>query len=203
MGELGKNVPPRWEWRTFGDRVADIEAKIELNAQIASRQSDEIYLLNPATPHSAKVRGGVLEVKQLLQVDTNGLEQWSPVFKALFPLSAQMARSAFAALELKPPAILPGSYSLDEFLVEVVSKAKLLRPVHVKKVRRQFVFRNCAAEFVRLNIGAVAQESFCIEDENPSNVIAALHELGLDPRANISFKKWIERAIASTTLAPL
>lgn len=203
MGEFGKNAPPRWEWRTFGDRVAGIEAKIELNAQIASRQSDEIYLLNPATPHSAKVRGGVLEVKRLLQVDTNGLEQWSPVFKAPFPLSAQMARSAFAALELQPPAILPGICSLDEFLVEVVSKVKLLRPVHVKKVRRQFVFRTCAAEFVRINIGAIAQVSFCIEDENPSNVIAALYDLGLDPHANICFQKGIERALAFQTLAQL
>jgi hypothetical protein len=70
MGELGGKNAPRWEWRTFGARLSDIEAKVGLTAQIAPRQSDEIYLLNSATPHSAKIRGGVLEVKRLLKVDS-------------------------------------------------------------------------------------------------------------------------------------
>ncbi|MGO9430480.1 hypothetical protein [Rhodoblastus sp.] len=197
MDEIGNRNPPRWEWRTFGARLSDIEAKVGLAAQVTPRQSDEIYLLNSVTPHSAKIRGGVLEVKRLLLVDSNGLEQWSPVFKAPFPLSAPMVRSAFAALELPPPDILPGAYGLGDFLAEVASKAKILRPIQVTKARRQFVFCNCVAEFVRLDIGPVAQESLCIEDENPSNVLAALRELGLDPRANISFPKGIERALVS------
>ena len=53
----------RWEWRTFSPSLADLAAKIGLAVQIAPCQSDEIYLLNSATPHSAKVRGTVLEVK--------------------------------------------------------------------------------------------------------------------------------------------
>jgi len=61
MGELGGNKNAhRWEWRTFGARLSDIEAKVGLTAQIAPRQSDEIYLLNSVTPHSAKIRGGAL-----------------------------------------------------------------------------------------------------------------------------------------------
>jgi hypothetical protein len=63
----------RWEWRTFSPSLADLEAKIGLAVQIAPRQSDEIYLLNSATPHSAKIRGAVLEVKRLVQVDPSGL----------------------------------------------------------------------------------------------------------------------------------
>ncbi|MGO9756762.1 MAG: hypothetical protein ACLPNY_09105 [Roseiarcus sp.] len=197
MGELGRDGAPRWEWRTFGARLSAIEAKVGLTAQVASRQSDEIYLLNSATPHSAKIRGGMLEVKRLLQVDANGLEQWSPVLRAPFPLSEPAVRSAFAALELPPPSIRPGVHRLDDFLSEVASKAEILRPIQVKKARRQFVFCNCVAEFVRLHIGPAAQESFCVEDENPSNVLAALCELGLDPRANISFPKGVERALVS------
>jgi len=66
MGELGRRDAPRWEWRTFGARLPDIEAKVGLTARIAPRRSDEIYLLNSSTPHSAKIRDGVLEVKRLL-----------------------------------------------------------------------------------------------------------------------------------------
>ncbi len=196
MGEFGGSDAPRWEWRTFGARLSNIESKVGLTAQIAPRQSDEIYLLNSAAAHNAKIRGGVLEVKRLLRVDANGLEQWRPVFKASFPLSAPVAQSAFAALELQPLATRSGACDLDEFLAELASRGKPLRAIQVKKARRQFVFLNCAAEFVRLDIGPVAQQSFCVEDEDPLKVLAAVRELGLDPHANMSFPKGIERALA-------
>ena len=194
MGEPGSTNTPRWERRTFGAGLSDIEAKVGLTARIAPRQSDEIYLLNSSTPYSAKIRGGVLEVKRLLQVDSNGLEQWSPAFKACFPLSAPMVQSAFAALDLRPLTTRREVCDLEEFL-DLVANDKALRAIQVKKARRQFVFCNCAAEFVRLHIGPVAQESFCVEDEDPSKVVAAVRELGLDPHANISFPKGIERAL--------
>ena len=105
-----------------------------------------------------------------------------------------MLRSAFAALDLQPIATRREVYDLEEFL-DLVANDKALRTIQIKKARRQFVFGECAAEFVRLHIGPVAQESFCVEDEDPSKVIAALHELRLDPHANISFPKGIERAL--------
>lgn len=186
----------RWEWRTFSSGLSEIEAKIGLAVQVAPRQSDEVYLLNSATPHSAKIRDGVFEVKRLQQVDSRGLELWSPAFKAAFPLSAPMLRSAFAALDLPPPVTRPADYDLNAFLTEVVSHNEALRIVQVKKARRQFAFRTCAAEFVRLQMGDIVQESFCLENEDPSSVIAALRELGLDPHANMSFPKGLKRALA-------
>jgi hypothetical protein len=83
---------------------------------------------------------------------------------------------------------------LDEFLAEVAHNTGF-RTVHVNKKRRQFVFRGCVAEFVRLRTGAIVRDSFCIEDEVAARVIAALHELGLDSRANVNFPKGLERAL--------
>ncbi len=159
MGEPGGNYAPRWEWRTFGARLPEIKAKLGLTARIAPRRGDEIYLLNSATPHSAKIRGGVLEVKRLLQVDSSGLEQWTPAFKQRFPLSGPMLRSAFAALDLRPIATRRKVYDLEEFLAEVASNDGPLRAVEVKKARRQFMYRDCAAEIDRVQIGPVARES--------------------------------------------
>jgi hypothetical protein len=58
------------------------------------------------------------------------------------------------------------------------------------------MFGGCAAELVRLHIGAIAQDSFCIEDEAPERIIAALRELGLDSHANINFPEGLKRALA-------
>jgi exopolyphosphatase/guanosine-5'-triphosphate,3'-diphosphate pyrophosphatase len=201
MSEPGGSSAPRWEWRTFGARLPEIEAKLGPTARIAPRQSDEIYLLNSATPHSAKIRGGVLEVKRLLQVDSSGLEQWTPAFKERFPLSAPMLRSAFAALDVRPIATQREVYDLEEFLAEAAASDGPLRAVEVKKARRQFMYRDCAAEFDHVRIGPVARESFCVESEDPSKVIAAVQEMGLDPHANINFSKGIERALARSTPA--
>ena len=65
----------------------------------------------------------------------------------------------------------------------------------MNKARRQFVFGGCAAELVRLRIGAIVQDSFCIEDETPARIIAALRELGLDSHAKINFLTGLMRAL--------
>ncbi len=201
MGEPGGNCAPRWEWRTFGAGLPEIEAKLGPTTRIAPRRSGEIYLLSFATPHSAKIRGGALEVKRLLQVASSGLEQWTLAFKERFPLSAPMLRAAFAALDLRPIATRRNVYDFEEFLSEAGSNDESMRAVEVKKTRHQFTYRDCAAEFDRVHIGPVARESFCIESENPSKLIAAVHEMGLDPHANINFPKGIERALALSTWA--
>ena len=87
------------------------------------------------------------------------------------------------------------------FLAEVAPSDGPLRAVEVRKARHQFMYRDCAAEFDRVHIGPVARESFCIESEDPSKVIAAVQEMGLDPHANINFSKGIERALALSTRA--
>jgi len=201
MVEPGGNCAPRWEWRTFGAGQPEIEAKLRPTTRIAPRRSGEIYLLSSATPHSAKIRDGALEVKRLLKVDPSGLEQWTLAFKERFPLSAPMLRSAFAALDLRPIATRRDVYDFEEFLSEVGSNDEPMRAVEVKKTRHQFMYRDCAAEFDRVHIGPIARESFCIESEDPSKVIAAVHAMGLDPHANINFPKGIERALALSTRA--
>jgi hypothetical protein len=201
MVEPGGNCAPRWEWRTFGAGQPEIEAKLRPTTRIAPRRSGEIYLLSSATPHSAKIRDGALEVKRLLKVDPSGLEQWTLAFKERFPLSAPRLRSAFAALDLRPIATRRDVYDFEEFLWEVGSNDQPMRAIEVKKTRHQFMYRDCAAEFDRVHIGPVARESFCIESEDPSKVIAAVHAMGLDPHANINFPKGIERALALSTRA--
>lgn len=191
-----KNDAPRWEWRTFSADLSAIEAEIGLAIQTPPRRSEEIYLLSSASPHSAKIRDGALEVKRLLEVDADGLELWSLAFEAAFPLDAAALARAYEALDLPPPPIPPKSYDLRAFLDEIVAGGEALRPVVVKKARRRFIFFDCAAELVRLRIGDVGQESFALEHRKPARVLAALRELGLDARRNVAYPKGINRVLA-------
>lgn len=194
MREPATSEPPRWEWRIFGADLSALEAR--LGAPIdAQRRSEEIYLLNAATPHSAKIRDGALEVKRLLQVE-DGLELWSPAFRGAFPLPAASIEQAFAALAIPAPALDAASYDQDAFLGEIVANCRALRPIAVKKARRRFAFGGCSAESVRLQIGAAPLESVAVECADKARLETALRALGADARLNVNFPKGVERAAA-------
>ena len=83
------------------------------------QQSDEIYLVAADPGANVKIRDGLLDIKVLERVDSNGLEQWRPVSKEPFPLSASAAASLRRALGLPQAAGASGSVSLDQLLTEI------------------------------------------------------------------------------------
>ena len=92
---------PRWEWRRFGvtpERFAELEPE-------SVQESDELYLLSPVSDASVKVRDELMDVKQLQHVDEHGLEQWLPVLKAPFPLTAEDVSTVLSALNVQAPKL--------------------------------------------------------------------------------------------------
>jgi hypothetical protein len=196
-GSADAKLAPRWEWRMFGRNLAGLEVRIGPIGPAEPVHSEEIYLLNSSTPHSAKVRDGALDIKRLEEVDPNGLELWKPAFKGAFPLTAPMLQKAFLILDLPPPVFGRDAYPLNLFLSELVKRDAAFRRVDVNKTRRQFLFRDCAAEFVRVRIcGDGEPDSFCVEHETPERILSALSELDLDPHANVNFPAGVARALA-------
>ena len=187
---------PRWEWRTFGPRLAGLQNKIGFPISVPPRLSEERYLVNPNSPHNAKIRDSLLDVKRLQRTATDGLELWSVALKVGFPLSAPTIISFYLALDLAPPRALRGSYGLQEFLSEIIGRDPTFKPLNVRKARRQFLFGGCTAEFARLQSGASAQETFCLEQEDPELVRGALRELELAPGANLNYPKFLKREMA-------
>lgn len=194
MDALQPHATPRWEWRIFGADLAALEAKLGSPTSLP-RRSDEIYLLNALTPHSAKIRDEALEVKRLLRVD-DGLELWAPAFAARFPVTAERLAAAAAALALPLSHLDGAAYDEARFLAEIVAPCPALRAVFVRKSRLRFSFRGCAAEFVRLQIGPAPMESVALESEDERRLAAALRALDADPRLNVNFPKGVERAAA-------
>ena len=186
-------APPRWEWRSFAASLAELEAKIGPPAQVAPRESEELYLANARSPHNAKIRDGLLDVKRIKTTAPTGLELWEATLKRGFPMSAPTIVSFFAALDLAPPALRRETYQMDEFLAEVIGGDPAFRTVKVIKARRLFAFGGRRAELARLSFGGAEVESFCIEDESAERVKAALKELGLDPAANTNYPNFFKR----------
>ena len=87
-------IVPRWEWRSFGRRFGEAEAKLAKITPSGVQDSDEIYLLSRAGGN-VKVRDALMDIKVRREVNTDGLEQWTPVMKAA--LSASCNRSGEGA----------------------------------------------------------------------------------------------------------
>ena len=92
-------ITPRWEWRSFGQRFGEAEGRLAQLDPNGVQESDEIYLLSGAGDN-VKVRDALMDIKVLREVNADGLEQWTPVMKAEFPLSAATAAEVLAALRL-------------------------------------------------------------------------------------------------------
>ena len=188
---MSPEIVPRWEWRTFGDDFGDADTLFAAKTSEREEESDETYLLSTESDASVKVRGGLMDVKELQGVDDFGLEQWKPVLKAEFPLGADEVRRVGEALgvEVSPDQ---DTYSLEALLDEIVGPSPALTAVGVHKLRRHYSVAGAMAE--RSEVRAEGREigTIAVESEDQTRVPAALRELGLEARPNVSFPRGLK-----------
>ena len=177
----------RWEWRTFGERFGAVEDRFAALTPESVHESDEVYLLSPLADETVKVRDGLLDVKHLQQVNEDGLEQWKPVLKEGFPLSADAVGVAFAALGVAAPSST-SVLTVDD----LVAVSKALVAVPVRKRRMHYMLAGCMAELTEVKTETRATRTIAVEAEDPARVIAAVRELGLSSRSNVSFPRGLK-----------
>ena len=89
---MSVEIVPRWEWRTFGHDFGAAEEVLGALEIERFEESSDLYLLFRDSDATVKLRHGLLDVKGLLTVDDDGLEQWVPVAKHAFPVSRDERR---------------------------------------------------------------------------------------------------------------
>jgi exopolyphosphatase/guanosine-5'-triphosphate,3'-diphosphate pyrophosphatase len=177
---MTETIIPRWEWRTFGESFGEADDRL---APLAGevQESDELYLLGHGTEASVKVRDGLMDVKRRVAVDEHGLEQWRPVMKAPFPLGAADAGVVLDALGV------PAAPDRPEYTQEqLVALAAGLPAVEVHKRRSRLRFGGCMGELSEFRGAHGSVRTLALESEDPALVAAAVRELGLASRPNVS-----------------
>ncbi len=188
-------VVPRWEWRTFGKTI---ETRIDLSAypQIRHAESSEIYLATSTSRDNPKIRGEAIDIKRLQSVDDVGLEQWTPVLKAAFPLSVDLVSEVCRSLELDAP-LGPGPFDLDALLKMIAEDPRAwATPVH--KVRSLYDVDGCIVESSDVTFAGHPLHTVAAEDPDPARVWDTVAKLGLQGRENISYVAAVQRLHAGT-----
>ena len=189
-------IVPRWEWRTFGERLDEVERFLDAYTPHQVVESEELYLLSASTTAAAKLRDELMDVKQLQQVDSDGLEQWVPVMKAAFPLSAADVGEVLSALDVGIPAPLDlEEYSVAELLSEVVEPHPLVRPTQVRKLRRRYTIDGCMAELTDIESEGASSRTVAVESEDAALVEATVRRLGFVSRPNVSFASGLKTVV--------
>ena len=184
-------VVPRWEWRTFGGAAAAGE-RFAAAPPSRTTDSEELYLVSAGGEDTVKVRGGLMDVKHLEEVDRHGLERWRPVMKAPFPLGADEVRSLWAALALPAPALRRKAYDLDQIVRELVEPTAGVEATRVGKRRRQYEVGACTVELADVRTERVSMRTLAVESEDPDAVVSILREIGLEGHPNVSYPRWLK-----------
>jgi len=187
-------ITPRWEWRSFGRRFGAAEARLAQLQAKSTQDSDEIYLLAPAGAN-VKIRDALMDIKLLREVNADGLEQWTPVMKAGFPLPAAEAAKVLEALGLPIPPALRASYTLDEFLAQFAAPGSAVRAVAVHKRRTRYTVGGCMAELSDVVANGKPTRTIAVESEDAVAVIEAVRELGLGGYTNTSYLRGLTALI--------
>jgi len=190
----GEEIVPRWEWRTFGSWFgAPAEAVFAAMTPTGVQESDELYLLSHGKAN-VKVRFDLLDVKLLVETNSDGLEQWRPIMKASFPMAIDELSHLFDAIGSGLPALERESYTLEQFLAELAPQADL-RPVQVHKRRVRYVVGGCTSEVSEVDANDDRIRTVAIESEDPAAVVAAVRSVGLGDYLNINYTRGLHAAI--------
>ena len=187
-------ITPRWEWRSFGRRFGEAEERLAKLTPGGVQESDEIYLLSGAGDN-VKIRDALMDIKVLREVNADGLEQWTPVMKAGFPLPAAEAAKVLESLQLPVPPLSRASYTLDEFLEQFAAPGGAIRAVKVHKRRTRYTVGGCMAELSDVVANGKPTRTIAVESEDAAGVIRAVRELGLGGYTNTSYPRGLAALI--------
>jgi len=181
-------IVPRWEWRVAGEPADDAARRLTELTPERERESDEVYVLSRDGDDSVKFRDGHLDVKHLERVSDEGLQQWRPVLKAAFPLSAADVGTVLGALRVRGVTPEPAG-TLAELLDRMARRPDDVRAVEVHKRRRHVTVGGCMAEVSDLRAAGAEVRTVAVESEDPERLLAVVRELGLDAAPNTSVPK--------------
>jgi exopolyphosphatase/guanosine-5'-triphosphate,3'-diphosphate pyrophosphatase len=133
-----------------------------------------------------------MDVKRLEAVDGNGLEQWRPVLKGLFPLGADDLRTVLGALGVSAPELTREAYTLEQLVDEVAGLSPALAAVAVHKRRVHYRLGDCMAELSEVTAGTRSARTIAVQAENPELVAATVRELQLAERPNVCLARGLK-----------
>lgn len=198
--EIGEISKPRFEFRTFGqDFTKAIERMARLSVPVPEkvweRHSDEIYIISRTNDiNNTKIRDGKMDIKTYVQT-VDGLEQWNPLMKGEFPISAEvLKKEVFPAFMVKMPELTKDTYTYEEF-ISMVNAHPDLQAVRVHKQRWGYMVNDTICEAGAVIINGAKVMTINSESTELEDIKKTIKDVGLEGVENINYLQAIKRVI--------
>ena len=190
-----ETIIPRYEFRTFAQDLNEIEQMIRQLAPCDRiRESEELYILSDTEETiNCKIRHQLLDIKKLL-LEEHGLEQWKPIMKFGFPVTAEhITNQIFPILNLPAPELNRDSYTLNEFINELIQRQTELQTIKVSKKRYGFRIGECTIDYAEVVAEEIKIHTIAVESTEPQAVLSMCEQLHLNSYGNISYPQELKR----------
>lgn len=199
--EIGAISKPRFEFRSFGRCFYEAEKRmarlsVPVPEKVWERRSTETYIVSRTNDvNNTKIRDGKMDIKTYVQT-VDGLEQWNPLMKGEFPISAQVLNEevfpAFKVANL--PVLTKETYTLEEFLGMIEAHPDL-QAVTVEKVRYGYMVNDTICETGEVYINGAMVKTINSESTEVEDIRKTIQEVGLEGVENINYLQAIKRVI--------
>lgn len=197
IGEISK---PRFEFRSFGQNFDQAHFRmsrlsVPVPEKVWERLSDEIYILSRTNDiNNTKIRDGKMDIKTYVQT-INDLEQWNPLMKGEFPISAEVLKNeVFPAFMVEMPQLTKDTYTYEEF-IRMVKDHPDLAAVKVHKQRFGYMVNNTICEYGVVLINGTRLVTINSESTETDDILKTISDLGVDGVENINYLQAIKRVI--------
>ena len=197
VGEISK---PRFEFRSFGqdfNKQAERMARLSISIpeKFLVRHSQETYIMSRTNDiNNTKIRDGKIDIKTYVQT-VDALEQWNPLMKVEFPISAHYLKSEiFPAFQIEIPILEKIQYTIDEFIA-MVNKHSDLQAVSVVKERFGYMVNDTICEVGNILINGEKVMTINSESTELDDIKKTVIDVGLDGVENINYLQTIKRVI--------
>ena len=197
IGEISK---PRFEFRTFGqnfekEAMRMARLSVPVPEKVWERTSTEIYIVSKTNDiNNTKIRDGKMDIKTFV-CSVNGLEQWNPLMKGEFPLSAEvLTKEVFPAFMVEFSPLQKEEYSYEEFM-DMVEKHPDLQAVRVYKQRFGYMVNNTICETGVVLINGAKLMTINSESTEVDDILKTIKDVGLEGVENINYLQAIKRVI--------
>jgi hypothetical protein len=196
-------IKPRFEFRAFAQNFGIVEEKMRLLSPIDQiRESLEIYIMSAGNnENNTKIRNDLMDIKVFVQ-EQKGLEQWNPRMKGQFPMSVDIIRNeVFPAFGVELPEFKRDTYTLAQYINEIIKPHPHLAAVNVFKRRMGFTINGCIAELAEVYINGARIMTANLESVDVDAILAAKKMVALDEYENVNYLLAIKRVIGMEPLA--
>ena len=197
VGEISK---PRFEFRSFGqdfNKQAERMARLSISIpeKFLVRHSQETYIMSRTNDiNNTKIRDGKIDIKTYVQT-VDDLEQWNPLMKVEFPISAHYLKSEiFPAFQIEIPILEKIQYTIDEFMA-MINEHPDLQAVSVVKERFGYMVNDTICEVGNILINGEKVMTINSESTELDDIKKTVIDVGLDGVENINYLQTIKRVI--------